>query len=121
WYESSVTMNQILSSRKIKYFHLIQPNQYYPTKRVFTSKEKEIAISKDSPYIEGVKKGYPVLLSKVADLQKAGVNVFSGVNILDNTKETVYKDACCHYNSVGEEVLANYVSSSIIKVVRESK
>jgi hypothetical protein len=121
WYESSIGMNQILSSRKIKYFHFIQPNQYYPTKRAFTAKEKEIAINKESPYIEGVKKGYPVLLSKVDDLQKARVNVFSAVNILDNTKETVYKDACCHYNSVGEEVLANYISSSIIKVVRESK
>jgi hypothetical protein len=121
WYESSIMMNQVLSSRKIKYCHLIQPNQYYPTKRVFTEKEKEIAISKDSPYIAGVTKGYPVLLSKVDDLQKARVNVFSGVNILDNTKDTVYKDACCHYNSVGEEILANYVSSSIIKVLRESK
>ncbi|EGK85673.1 hypothetical protein D0A34_20755 [Microcoleus vaginatus PCC 9802] len=121
WYQSSIGMNQILSSRKIKYFHFIQPNQYYPTKRAFTAKEKEIALNKESPYIEGVKKGYPVLLSKVDDLQKAGVNVFSAVNILDNTKETVYKDACCHYNSVGEEVLANYVSSSIIKVVRKSK
>ncbi|MEG4445912.1 hypothetical protein QUB47_29290 [Microcoleus sp. AT9_B5] len=121
WYESSIGMNQILSSRKIKYFHFIQPNQYYPTKRAFTAKENEIAIDNKSPYIEGVKKGYPVLLSKVDDLQKAGVNVFSAVNILDNTKETVYKDACCHYNSVGDEVLANYVSSSIIKVVRESK
>ncbi|MEG4106774.1 hypothetical protein [Microcoleus sp. S13_C5] len=121
WYQSSIGMNQILSSRKIKYFHFIQPNQYYPTKRAFTAKENEIAIDNKSPYIEGVKKGYPVLLSKVDDLQKAGVNVFSAVNILDNTKETVYKDACCHYNSVGEEVLANYISSSIIKVVRESK
>ena len=121
WYESSIGMNQILSSRNIKYFHFIQPNQYYPTKRVFTAKEKEIAISKDSPYIEGVNKGYPVLLSKVNDLQKAGVNVFSAVNILDNTKETVYKDACCHYNSVGQEILVNYVSNSIIKVVRKSK
>ncbi len=121
WYESSIAMNQILSSRNIPYFHFIQPNQYYPTKRSFTAKEKEIAINKESPYIEGVKKGYPVLLSKVDDLRKAGVNVFSAVNILDNTKETVYKDACCHYNSVGEEVLANYISSSIIKVVRKSK
>jgi len=121
WYESSIGMNQILSSRKIKYFHFIQPNQYYPTKRAFTAKEKEIAIDNKSPYIEGVKKGYPVLLSKVDDLQKARVNVFNAVNILDNTKETVYKDACCHYNSVGEEVLANYVSTSIIKVVRKSK
>ncbi|NQE34328.1 hypothetical protein [Microcoleus asticus] len=121
WYESSIGMNQILSSRKINYFHFIQPNQYYPTKRAFTAKENEIAIDKKSPYIEGVKKGYPVLLSKVDDLQKAGVNIFNAVNILDNTKETVYKDACCHYNSVGEDVLANYVSSSIIKVVRKSK
>ncbi|MGL5061779.1 MAG: hypothetical protein ACRC62_17560 [Microcoleus sp.] len=121
WYESSVAMNQILASRKIAYFHFIQPNQYYPTKRVFTAKEQEIAISKDSPYIEGVKKGYPVLLSKVGDLQKAGVNIFSGVNILDNTKETVYKDACCHYNSVGDEILANYVSSSIVQTLRKSK
>jgi len=121
WYKSSIGMNQVLSSRNIKYFHFIQPNQYYPTKRAFTAKEKEIAIDNKSPYIEGVKKGYPMLLSKVDDLQKAGVKVFNGVNILDNTKETVYKDACCHYNSVGEEVLANYVSSSIIKVVRESK
>jgi hypothetical protein len=121
WYKSSIGMNQILSSRKINYFHFIQPNQYYPTKRAFTAKEKEIAIDNKSPYIEGVKKGYPVLLSKVDDLQKARVNVFNAVNILDNTKETVYKDACCHYNSVGQEILANYISNSIIKVVRESK
>ncbi|MEG4392578.1 hypothetical protein [Microcoleus sp. BROC3] len=121
WYQSSIGMNQILSSRKIKYFHFIQPNQYYPTKRAFTAKENETAIDNKSPYIEGVKKGYPVLLSKVDDLQKTGVNVFSAVNILDNTKETVYKDACCHYNSVGEDVLANYVSRSIIQVVRKPK
>ncbi len=121
WYQSSIGINQILSSRNIPYFHFIQPNQYYPTKRAFTPKEKEIAINKESPYIEGVKKGYPVLLSKIDDLQKARVNVFSAVNIFDNTKETVYKDACCHYNAVGEEVLENYISSSIIKVVRKSK
>ncbi|MBD0310141.1 MAG: hypothetical protein ICV80_19150, partial [Microcoleus sp. T1-bin1] len=30
WYKSSIGMNQILSSRNIKYFHFIQPNQYYP-------------------------------------------------------------------------------------------
>ncbi|MDQ2096531.1 MAG: hypothetical protein QQW96_02600 [Tychonema bourrellyi B0820] len=120
WYESSVMMNQVLSIRNIPYFQFVQPNQYYPTKRVFTQKEKEFTIVKDSPYIEGVTKGYPLLLSKVDDLQKAGVSVFSGVNILDNTKETVYKDSCCHYNLVGQELFANYISSSIIKVFRES-
>lgn len=120
WYDSSVMMNQILSSRKIPYFHFVQPNQYYPTKRIFPQKEKAFAISKDSPYMEGVTKGYPLLLSKIDDLQKAGVNVFSGVNILDNTKEIVYKDACCHYNLLGQEIFANYISSSIIKVWRSA-
>ncbi|MFM9264758.1 hypothetical protein [Tychonema sp. BBK16] len=120
WQESSLMMNQVALTRNIKYFHFVQPNQYYPTKRVFTEKEREFAIVKDSPYIEGVTKGYPLLLSKVDDLQKAGVNIFSGVNILDNTKETVYKDSCCHYNLVGQELFANYISSSIIKVFRES-
>jgi len=62
-----------------------------------------------------------VLLSKVDDLQKAGVNVFSAVNILDNTKETVYKDACCHSNAAGGDIFTEYISSSIIKVVRKSK
>lgn len=120
WQESSLMMNQVSLTKNIKYFHFVQPNQYYPTKRVFTEKEKEFTIVKDSPYIEGVTKGYPLLLSKVDDLQKAGVNIFSGVNILDNTKETVYKDSCCHYNLVGQELFANYISSSIIKVFRES-
>ena len=120
WQESSLMINQVSLTRNIKYFHFIQPNQYYPTKRLFTEKEKGFAIVKDSPYIEGITKGYPLLLSKVDDLQKAGVNVFSGVNILDNIKETVYKDSCCHYNLVGQELFANYISSSIIKVLRDS-
>lgn len=121
WQESSLMMNQVSLTKNIKYFHFVQPNQYYPTKRVFTEKEKEFTIVKDSPYIEGVTKGYPLLLSKVDDLQKAGVNIFSAVNILDNTKETVYKDSCCHYNLVGQELFANYISSSIIQVFRESQ
>lgn len=121
WYESSITMNQILSSRKIRYFHFIQPNQYYPTNRVFTEDEKRIAISKDSPYAEGVKQGYPVLLSKLESLRKANVNAFSGVNILDNAQETVYKDGCCHYNSVGEEILAEFMANSILTTIRTSK
>lgn len=121
WSESSLAMNQLLSTRKIRYFHFIQPNQYYPTKRVFTEEEKQIAISSDSPYIEGVQKGYPVLLSQLDRLRAAKVNVFSAVNILDDTKATVYKDGCCHYNSTGEDILANYISSSIIKTLRESK
>ncbi|OCQ91676.1 hypothetical protein BCD67_09215 [Oscillatoriales cyanobacterium USR001] len=121
WYESSLMMRQLLAKRKISYFHFIQPNQYYPTKRVFTEEEKRLYVISDSPYSSAIKRGYPLLLSKAEDLRKLNMNIFSAVNILDNTKETVYKDACCHYNEIGDELLANYISSSIIQELRKSK
>ncbi|MGB3512357.1 MAG: hypothetical protein WBA93_24590 [Microcoleaceae cyanobacterium] len=116
WYDSSLTMNQILSSRNIPYFHFIQPNQYYPTQRVFTEEEKFLVIE-NHPYAEGIKKGYPVLLSKVDDLQKENVNVFSAVTILDDEKSPVYRDACCHYNMIGETILEKYIANSIESVI----
>ncbi|WP_293144827.1 hypothetical protein [Okeania sp. SIO3I5] len=95
WYESSLTMSQILAERNILYFHFIQPNQYYPTERVLSTEEKKFIIE-DNPYAVGVRKGYPASISKVNSLQKAKVNIFNTVNIFDGEKEIVYRDACCH-------------------------
>ncbi|NER07366.1 MAG: hypothetical protein F6K17_34775 [Okeania sp. SIO3C4] len=67
WYESSLTMSQILAERNILYFHFIQPNQYYRTERVFSLEEKKFIIE-DNPYAVGVRKGYPGLISKVNSL-----------------------------------------------------
>lgn len=121
WYQSSLTMSQVLKARKIPYFHFIQPNQYYPSKRVFTEEEKKLYIVTYSPYSNAIKSGYPKLLSKVEDLRKEQVNIFSAVNVLDGAKETVYRDNCCHYNNIGQNLLGDYISEAIIKVVKDSK
>lgn len=121
WSESSLMMKQLSAKRKIDYFHFIQPNQYYLTKRVFTEEEKRLYLNPDSPYSDAVKRGYPLLLSKAEDLQKLKLNIFSATNVLDDAKETVYKDACCHYNEIGDELLASYISSSIVQELRKSK
>jgi hypothetical protein len=121
WYQSSLTMSQVLKARKIPYFNFIQPNQYYPSKRVFTEEEKKLYIVTYSPYSDAIKIGYPKLLSKVEDLRKEQVNVFSAVNVLDGEKETVYRDNCCHYNNIGQNLLGDYISEAIIKVVKDSK
>ena len=119
WYESSLTMSQILAKRNIWYFHFIQPNQYYPTERVFSPEEK-IFIIEGHPYATGVRKGYPALLSKINNLQKAKVNIFNTVNIFDGEKEIVYRDACCHYNLIGQTILDKYIANSI-KSIMEKK
>ncbi|NER07202.1 MAG: hypothetical protein F6K17_33820, partial [Okeania sp. SIO3C4] len=118
WYESSLTMSQILAERNIWYFHFIQPNQYYSTERVFSPEEK-IFIIEGHPYAIGVRKGYPVLFSKVNSLKEAEVNIFNTVNIFDEEKEIVYRDACCHYNMIGQTILEEYIVNSIKTIMEK--
>ncbi|CBN55858.1 MULTISPECIES: hypothetical protein [Kamptonema] len=121
WAKSSIFMNKVLSSSNVLYFHFFQPNQYFPTPRVFSEAEKKVAFNKDTPYAKSVKAGYPILFTKFRNLQKNNVRIFDAVNIFDKTKESVYIDSCCHYNKKGEEIFANYVGNSILKQLISEK
>lgn len=110
WANSSISMQNILSQHNTPYFHFIEPNQYYATARKFTEEEKKIAIDPNGGFAQIISKGYPILLSKLAALRFARVQVFNGVNIFDNVPESVYADQCCHYNNAGNEVLSQYIA-----------
>ena len=118
WVKTSILIHQVLSANKIPYFHILQPNQYYPTKRVFSEAEKKVAFSEDSPYKDSIKKGYPYLLKKVDELKANQINFFNGVSILDDTKEQAYIDNCCHYQKIGENILSNFVADSVVNVLK---
>lgn len=118
WAQTSILINQTLKANNIPYFHVLQPNQYYPTRRVFSEAEKQVAFSPDSPYQEAVKKGYPLLLKEVEKLKANQVIFFDGISILDDTKEQTYIDNCCHYNPLGENILSNFVADSIINTLK---
>lgn len=113
WADTSLMMKSILDSKNILYFHFLQANQYYRTPREFNEEEKIVAFTDSSPYEEGVRKGYPLLQSKIGYLKESRVNVFSTVNVFDDIKNPVYIDNCCHYNKLGNEILLNYMSKSI--------
>ncbi|WP_375340821.1 hypothetical protein [Okeania sp. SIO2C9] len=117
WKKASIMMKQIAANHNILYFHVLQPNQYYPTKRIYSEAEKKIAFDSDTPFKEATELGYPVLLSKIDDLKQNGVNIFNGVNILDNAKEIVYIDSCCHYTKAGENILSEYIANSIFNIL----
>ncbi|TVU53553.1 MAG: hypothetical protein EA414_11775 [Arthrospira sp. PLM2.Bin9] len=112
WFNSSQMIQQTLAHQNIPYFQVIQPNQYHPTQRTFTA--EEIAIFDNNPYIEGVKQGYPRLLSRVEDLQNLGINVINAVTVFDNQPETVYRDSCCHYTPRGQEIFTEYIGNSVV-------
>ncbi|MGL4503970.1 MAG: hypothetical protein ACRCU2_33215 [Planktothrix sp.] len=118
WAQSSILIHDILKENNIPYFHILQPNQYYTTQRVFSEAEKKVAFSQDSPYPNAVKKGYPLLLKEVDKLKANQINFFNGVSILDAPKENVYIDNCCHYDKLGEDMLSNFVADSIVNVFK---
>ncbi|MEG4203520.1 hypothetical protein QUA20_06270 [Microcoleus sp. Pol7_A1] len=121
WAKSSIFMHKVLSASNVPYFHVLQPNQYYQTKRVFGEAEKQIAFNKDTPYAKAVQIGYPALFKKFLNLEKNNINIVNAVNVFDKTKEAVYVDSCCHYNQTGEVVFSNYVGSSILEALRKDE
>ncbi|MEG4351908.1 hypothetical protein QUA74_19455 [Microcoleus sp. LAD1_D3] len=121
WVKSSIFMHKVLSASNVPYFHVLQPNQYYQTKRVFGEAEKQIAFNKETPYAKSVQIGYPALFKKFPNLEKNNITLVNAVNVFDKTKEAVYVDSCCHYNQAGEVVFSNYVGRSILESLRKDE
>ncbi|MBD1883268.1 hypothetical protein [Microcoleus vaginatus] len=121
WAKSSIFMHKVLSASNVPYFHILQPNQYYQTKRVFGEAEKQIAFNKESPYAKAVQIGYPALFKKFPNLEKNNINILNAVNVFDKNKEAVYVDSCCHYNKAGEVIFSNYVGRSILESLRKDE
>ncbi|MCP5107338.1 MAG: hypothetical protein GY950_28385 [bacterium] len=119
WYRTSFIMNAVMTAgidgtaSAGRYFHILQPNQYYSNK-TFTAEEKENALDASLPYNVLAKKVYPVLLKAVAALQKNHVKAYSAVGIFDKVTDTVYIDRCCHFNRRGNELLADFIAARIL-------
>ena len=121
WAKSSIFMHKVLSASNVPYFHVLQPNQYYQTKRVFGEAEKQIAFNKETPYAKSVQIGYPALFKKFPNLEKNNINILNAVNVFDRTKDAVYVDSCCHYNQAGEVIFSDYVGRSILEALRKDE
>jgi len=116
WVQSSLAMSSVLQSQNISYFHILQPNQYYPTQRQFSAEERQQFAPENNtrnPYIDGVQLGYPSLVDASQQLLDEGIDFFNGVTAFDSEPDTVYIDTCCHYNQKGRNIFANFVASQI--------
>lgn len=113
WALSSIMMHNISQSQQFIYIHVLQPNQYYSLKK-FSAEEINIAV--DQTYWEktAVEKGYPALLEQTQTLAENNVNFYNAVPIFDRETHPVYIDACCHYNELGNQILARFIANAIV-------
>lgn len=113
WAGSSTLMSQLLAERGVAYFHFLQPNQYYSNKN-FGPAEAERALEKTPYYATLVRLGYPALSGQFDTLAANNVWFYNAIPIFDNEPEMVYIDNCCHYNRLGNEILADFIAASIL-------
>jgi len=112
WFNCSILLHNLITSQGGVYYHFLQPNQYSHDKTL-TDVEKANAIAETNGYPTAVAKGYPVLRDYGKALQAAGVHFYDLSLIFQNTKETVYRDTCCHFNQRGVDAIAEQMADSI--------
>ena len=116
WAQASVLMRDMLAAKNIPYVHVLQPNQYFTTRR-FGEDESRVAINPASPFKRGVEAGYPALVGGPgpALLKDQGVRFLDGTRIFDAESDPVYIDDCCHYTRRGYELLARFLANAILQ------
>ena len=48
-----------------------------------------------------------------AEMKEQGIHIESAVSIFDQEARAVYVDSCCHYNPLGNEILAAFIVEEI--------
>ena len=106
WSRANRDFHRLQTAAGDGYLHVLQPNQYYATERVFSAEEQAIAFSDDSPFGPFVPPGYPRLEAAIDELREDGVHAWSATRLFDDVAEPVYRDNCCHLNDLGHRLLA---------------
>jgi hypothetical protein len=128
WAQASLQMRDLAEANGARYFHFLQPNQYVAGSKIFTEEEKRFAdvdayTGQHFPYHSSVRNykpaarlGYPLLIENGAALRQRGVHFVDLTGIFADVRETIYRDACCHYNGTGNEIIAERMAQEIARV-----
>jgi len=56
-----------------------------------------------------------MLNSKSHLLEQSNVNFYNATGVFDKEPGIIYEDDCCHYNQLGNEMLADFIAQSILQ------
>ena len=99
-------------------FFFLQPNQYLKNSKPFSEQEKQVAV--DPNQIESKHEMMVWLKAAAQDLRRSEVPITDLSTIFSHTVETVYKDACCHLNDLGNQIMADAIVSNILLYQRKA-
>lgn len=90
----------------------LQPNQYLENRKPITEWEKKNAFNdhfaKTAPH-------YQLLVDKGVALAAENLPIVDLSHMFKNINATIYKDSCCHINSLGNLILADTLAENILR------
>jgi hypothetical protein len=119
WQHSSLQIDQLCRANGIRYYHFLQPNQYLEGAKLLSREEQRTAINRDHPYRHGVVAGYPRLQDAGRELARQGVSFTDLSMVFADVPDTLYIDDCCHFNQLGNEIMAEAIADAIVAQLEE--
>lgn len=118
WARSSLAMRDLARSVGAGYLHVLQPNQYVEGSKPLSQEERRYAVGGRQER-QRVRAGYPVLQRAGDGLRASGVAFFDLTDVFGQEPETIYRDACCHFNLRGNEILAARIGALAADMLRD--
>jgi len=114
WFNSSLAMARACREAGIHYYHFLQPNQYVHGSKPFSEFELENTLFPTThDFRRFVEIGYPGLVAAGSNLAQQGVSFHDLTGLFAQESRTLYKDACCHLNQVGSDLLAAAIGTIV--------
>ena len=114
WRRGSAELARLAASHGASYLHVLQPNQYFASRRDFTPWERENAFTEPGhDYRRNAEAGDPLLREAGRALADSGVDFVDLTGVLDAEPESVYRDRCCHLNERGYARVARAIAEQL--------
>lgn len=113
WERCSRQIEALCAANGIRYLHFLQPNQYDPGSKPLSAEERAKAFDEDGAYRSTVVEGYPLLKQAGERLRAAGIAFHDLSMIFGEVEETIYVDTCCHFNALGNRIMARAIAAAV--------
>ena len=122
WYRSSLLLGAVAQLVGADYYHFLQPNQYVPNAKPLSAAELSDFYRAGSPRERIIGAIYPQMQQLGESLQQEGegFHYFDLTGIFAANAETLYADACCHFNNRGLELLAAAMVARMAPALRRA-
>jgi hypothetical protein len=109
WKKYTRLQREMERTMGVRAYFFLQLNQYLRQSKLLSAEERATAINSDVADIMDAQMN--LLRSAAQDMASAGLPVFDLTGIFHDTPATVYKDACCHMNELGNQIMAQHIVS----------